>query len=63
MVLLLAFFGDHLAGRTPEGIDVALCAGPDELSQQLAVGHGSSPRDAAATRFHRTSGGLGPRRV
>ena len=55
MVLLLALFGDHLAGRAPEGVDVALGAGPDELSQQLAVGHGSfTPRrrGAAGSMVH-----------
>ena len=41
MVLFLPLLGDHRLCRSAEGLHVAFSAGPDELSQQLAVGHGS----------------------
>ena len=41
MVLFLPLLGDHRLRRSAESLDVAFRAGPNELSQQLAVGHGS----------------------
>ena len=57
MVLFLPLLGDHRLRGSAEGFDVAFGAGPDELSQQRAVGHGSfttsSPLRVALLGRHR----------